>query len=47
MTNVVNALPSPDKGVGEQEHRTPEELGGKSKVLPIAQMSDAETPGGT
>lgn len=34
-----------DKRVGELEHRTPEELGGKSTVLPIAQLSNAETPG--
>lgn len=47
MTNVVNALPSPDKTVGELEHCTPEKLGGKSQVLPIAQISNAETPGGT
>lgn len=34
-----------DERVGELEHRAPEELGGKSKVLPIAQMSDAEKRG--
>ncbi|XP_074356899.1 DUF724 domain-containing protein 6-like isoform X2 [Apium graveolens] len=34
-----------DKTVGELEHCTPEKLGGKSQVLPIAQISNAETPG--